>query len=89
MKLYAAFDEYGNIWPTTIRRTEEAAMCALREEPQAYARDPLCGGVCIGAFDFGVDLIIGGPSFGTCLDKPFPPKLADITWVRGWRTKGL
>jgi hypothetical protein len=50
MKLYAAFDEYGGIMPTTIRRSEEDAFRALSIEPN-MSSDPLSNGVCIGSFE--------------------------------------
>lgn len=78
MILFATFTEYGDIWPTTIRRTEDAAVKALSEEPcrVGVAEDQLysSGGLCLGSFEFSEI-------------TNFPPKAAAITWVRGWKVK--
>lgn len=74
MTLFAAFDEYGNIWPTTIRRSESDAIAATCSEPSVGEVDPFTKGVCIGEFNFGGEFA-------------FPPKVRDINWIAGWRAK--
>lgn len=83
MKLYAAFDEYKIIWVTTIRRTAEEALNALRDEEIAEGYigpegAPLQHGSCIGCWESG----------GVCGSGAACPDSDKIEWVMGWRAAG-
>ena len=55
MKLYAAFSEYGDIWPTTIRTSLEDCQKALLQAAHGESLDELeSHGVGIGSWDSGV-----------------------------------
>jgi hypothetical protein len=84
MKLYAAFSEYQLIWPTTIRRTAQDALAAIRAEVEAGhikpVGDPLVHGSCIGSFKNHPELMTGAG-----LQLPAP---SQIKWIMGWRAPG-
>lgn len=73
--LYAAFSEYGDIWPTTIRRTEADAIEALKQEPNIDPANPFQYGVGLASFLYSGNSVIG-----------FPLKLSEhtpLTWLHG------
>jgi len=54
LKLYAAFDEYGNIWPTTIRKDfSEAQEALFQERPTDAIESFSAHGIGIGSFNSG------------------------------------
>ena len=80
MKLYAAFGEYGDIWPTTIRYSEAETIEALKRDPCMEGRPNdllFSGGVSIGSFNFNNGI------FGTGTNGW--PKPETVTWLYGYR----
>jgi len=71
--LYAVFDEYGSVFPVTIRRTADGAKAAYAKDLEIDVSAVLDGGNVLGKWSCFID---GGVSVGSAIE-----------WVEGWRAE--